>query len=141
MLVAGVAFAAMPAVAQKAEQVCPVAIESLDLGYGHQGGQSKPQLTAVLGNRTEKRVATARFRLSLLDAGGYANEYPEDLTFDRGLDVHMRRRHIWNLAPESVNIHRTGQSLVLLSVEFDDRTAWKDDGSESCVLTMDYHPR
>jgi hypothetical protein len=141
MLATGLALSAMPAAAQKSEQVCPVAIESLDLGYGHQGGQSKPQLTAMLGNRTEKRVARARFRLSVLDPSGYANPYPQDLTFDQGLDVHMRRRHIWSLEPESVNIHRTGQSLVLLSVEFDDRTAWKDDGSESCVVTVDYHAR
>ncbi len=127
--------------AVKPGQVCPIAIENLELSYRHQGGQSTPQLTAMLGNRAGKRIASARFQLSVLDPNGSPNSYPEDLIYSKGLDVDKRRNYAWSLAPESVDIHRTGEALVLLEVTFDDQSSWKDDGSESCGYGVDYHAR
>jgi hypothetical protein len=135
----GLALCATSAGALKPGQVCPIAVESLELNYRHQGGPSIPQLTAMLGNRAGKRILHARFQLSLLDGNGYPHAYPEDLIFDKGLDVDKRRNHVWPLVPESVDMHRTGESLMLLEVTFEDQTSWKDDGSESCGYGVDYH--
>lgn len=129
------------AAAQSAPQRCPIAIENLTLGYSHAGGQSKPQLQLQFGNRADRRIGTATFELWLLAEGGYPHQYPDDLVYRDGLDPHKRKNFTWDLTPEAVDIHRTGESLVLHGVEFADGTAWKDDGSESCVLTIDYHPR
>ena len=129
------------ALAQKAAQRCPIAIEHLALGYSHEGGQSKPQLQLQFGNRADRRIAAATFELSLLGEGGYPHSYPEDLVYRNGLDPHKYKNFTWDLNPEAVDIHRTGESLVLQQVEFEDGTSWKDDGSESCALTVDYHPR
>jgi len=132
---------AIQARALKPGQVCPIAIENLELSYRHQGGQSTPQLAAMLGNRAGKRIASARFQLSLLDPDGYPHSYPEELVYGKGLDVDKRRNYFWTLASESVDMHRTGEALVLLEVVFDDQSSWKDDGSESCGYGVDYHAR
>jgi hypothetical protein len=132
---------ALPSVAQSSNQVCPISIEHLELGYAHRGSVSSPELIAIFSNTTGSRIATARFELSQLGAGGYPHSYPNILTYQVGVNAHKRTRYAWDLDPEAVDIHRTGQSLLLLSVGFDDRTIWKDDGSESCVLTVDYHGR
>ena len=134
-------FCSMRAAAQKAAQVCPVSVENLELTYSHAGGRSTPQLAATLGNRTGKRIASARFRLSILNASGDPHFYPEDPVYRKRLDAGKQRHFIWTLDLESVDIHRTGEELVLLEVEFDDLTRWKDDGSESCGSAVDYHAR
>jgi len=54
------------ATAQGTAQKCPIAIESLSLGYNHAGGQSKPQLQLQFGNRADRRIGTATFELWLL---------------------------------------------------------------------------
>jgi hypothetical protein len=115
-------------------------VENLQLTYTHQGGRSMPTVTAMLGNRAGKRIVSARFRLSVLDTNGYPHSYPEDLVYQKGLDAGMQRHFAWALDPQSVDIHRAGEELVLLEVAFDDQTRWKDDGSESCGSAVDYHP-
>jgi hypothetical protein len=129
------------ALAQKKPQTCPVAIEHLELAYNHAGGQSRPQLVVRFANHADRRLASATFELSLLGAGGDAHPYPDDLVYRNGLDPHKWKFFTWDLAPESVDIHRTGETLLLREVKFDDDTEWKDDGSETCVLTLDYHAR
>lgn len=135
----GLMSGALQAWALKPGQVCPIAVENVVLSYRHQGGPSTPQLAAMLGNRAGKRIASARFELSLLNASGDPHTYPEDLVYRRGLAMDKRINYVWTLAPESVDIHRTGEALVLLEVQFDDQTSWKDDGSESCGYGVDYH--
>jgi hypothetical protein len=127
--------------AQTKGQTCPVAIEHLELSYSHAGGQSKPQLQVRFANHADRRIATATFQLSLLGEGGYPHPYPDDLIYSNGLDPHKWKFFTWDLTPEAVDIHRTGETLLLEQVKFEDDTEWKDDGSESCVLTLDYHAR
>jgi hypothetical protein len=141
MLAVCIAGCSAEGMSQKPAQRCPIAIENLALGYNHAEGQSKPQLQLQFGNRENKRIATATFQLWLLGEGGYPHPYSEDLVYRDGLDPHKRRNFTWDLNPEAVDIHRTGESLILQAVEFDDGTTWKDDGSLSCELTVDYHPR
>ena len=130
-----------PLAVHAAPQNCPATIESLSLNYSHEGGESKPKLSATFSNRAGKRIASAIFDLSLLDSTGAPHAYPHPLTFRDGLDAGKLRTSKWNLNPESVDIHRTGETLLLREVEFDDGMSWKDDGSESCSLVVDYHAR
>jgi hypothetical protein len=140
-LTLGCAAGESPLAVHAAAQVCPATIDSLALNYNHQGGQSKPQLTATFSNRAGKRIASARFELSLLDSAGYPHAYPHALTYSEGLDAGKVKTSQWALDPEFVDMHRTGEMLLLQAVEFDDATSWKDDGSESCGFGVDYHPR
>lgn len=130
-----------PLAVNAAPQHCPAKIENLVLNYNHQGGQSMPQLSATLSNRAGKRIASATFDLSLLDSSGAPHDYPQPLTYSDGLDAGRTKTKQWDLDPESVDIHRTGEVLLLREVEFEDGTSWKDDGSESCSLIVDYHGR
>jgi hypothetical protein len=130
-----------PLAIHAAPQNCPATIESLALNYNHQGGQSKPQLSATFSNRAGKRISSVTFDLSLLDSTGAPHAYPRALTYRDGLDAGKVKTSQWALDPESVDIRRTGEILLLRAVEFDDGMSWKDDGSESCALTVDYHAR
>jgi len=47
----------------------------------------------------------------------------------------------WELASESVDIHRTGETVVVKKVEFSDTAGWIDDGSETCAFKVDFHAR
>lgn len=135
------AFVAPQASAGAFEQKCPVALDHIELSYAHQGGQSKPQLRVNFGNTAGKQISTITFTLSILDSGGYPHPYPDDLVYRKGLEANEQKVFVWSLAPESVDIHRTGETVLVQEVEFSDATSWKDDGSESCELTVDFHPR
>lgn len=123
------------------ERKCPVVISRVELSYNHQGGPSKPQLKVEFGNYAEKTITSVTFSLSVLDAGGNAHPYPDDLTYRDGLETGKKKVFTWDLSPENVDIHRTGESLVVKEVGFAGATGWIDDGSESCVFTVDYHAR
>jgi hypothetical protein len=132
--------------AQKPARKCPVVIGQIELSYNHQGGQSKPELKVSFGNDSSKQVSTVIFSLSLLDSGGYPHPYPDDLTYRDGVEAGKEKVFTWELAPESVDMHRTGEAVVVLKVEFAGTSgqypaSWTDDGSESCKLTVDYHAR
>jgi hypothetical protein len=127
--------------AQNTGQKCPVVLDHIELSYNHQGGQSKPQLRVEFGNAAGKGIATVTFGLSVLDPSGYPHPYPDDIVYRDGLETGKQKIFTWSLAPESVDIHRTGETVLVQEVEFADATSWKDDGSESCVLTVDFHPR
>jgi hypothetical protein len=135
------ACGAMRAEAKSPEQKCPVVIDRVELSYNHQGGESKPQLRVEFGNFAGKQISNITFSLSVLDADGYPRPYPDDLTYREGLETGKRKVFIWDLAPETVDIHRAGETVVVKKVEFSDTTGWIDDGSESCVFTVDFHAK
>jgi len=121
------------------EQKCAVVIDQVALVYNHAGGHSIPQLSARFGNAAGKRVTKVKFTLSLLGPGGDAHPYPYDLEYADGLETGTKKFFNWDLVPEAVDIRRSGESIFVQKVEFADSTAWIDDGSESCVLKVDFH--
>ena len=127
--------------AQSSGQKCPVVLDHIALSYNHEGGQSKPQLRVKFDNAAGKRITKVTFSLSVLESSGYPQPYPEDLVYRDGLEAGKQKIFAWSLAPESIDIHHAGETVLVLEVEFADATRWKDDGSESCVLTVDFHPR
>lgn len=141
VLALSLACGMMQAKAESPERKCPVVIHSVELSYNHQDGQSKPQLRVEFGNDASKQISNVTFSLSVLDAGGNPRPYPDDFTYREGLAAGKKKIFVWNLAPEAVDIHHTGETVVLKKVEFVDTTRWIDDGSESCVFTVDFHAR
>jgi hypothetical protein len=141
VLVFCLAYCAARAEAGSPERKCPVVIDRVELSYNHQGGPSKPQLRIEFGNRAGKPITKITFSLAVLDAGGYPYPYPDDLMYRDGLEVGKRKMFAWELASESVDIHRTGETVVVKRVEFSDTAGWIDDGSESCAFKVDFHPR
>jgi hypothetical protein len=127
--------------AKPRERKCPVLIDHVELGYNHRGGESKPQLRVGFGNNAGKQISTVTFSLSVLDSGGNPHPYPDSLTYGDGLETGQKKLFAWDLAFESVDIHRAGETVVVQKVEFADATGWTDDGSESCMLTIDFHAR
>ncbi|MGP8260032.1 MAG: hypothetical protein ACLQM6_08790 [Acidobacteriaceae bacterium] len=123
------------------QRKCPVVIDSIELSYNHQGGESKPQLRVEFVNHAGKKISNVTFGLSVLDASGNARPYPDDLTYRDGLEIRKTKTFIWKLDPESVDIHRSGETVVVKKVGFIDTPDWIDDGSESCAFTVDYHAR
>ena len=67
--------------------------------------------------------------------------YPDDLTYRDGLEAGKKKVFIWDLASESVDIHRAGETVVVKKIEFIDASDWIDDGSEACVYKVDFHAR
>ncbi|MGA2674054.1 MAG: hypothetical protein ABSE99_12580 [Terracidiphilus sp.] len=131
----------MRAEAQSDAQKCPLVIDQVDLSYNHQGGQSKPQLRVRFSNDAGKQISTVTFSLSLLDSGGSPRPYPDNLKYSAGLEPTKKKVFTWDLATESVDIHRTGETVVVQEIDFADATVWKDDGSESCAFSVDFHAR
>jgi hypothetical protein len=129
------------ATAQSAAHKCPIVIDQVELSYNHQGGQSKPQLTSKFVNDTKKQVLTITFSLLVLDSSEAPRPYPDDLTYSEKLDPGQKKVFTWDLSSESIDMHRTGESLILEKVEFTDDTLWRDDGSESCADTVDFHAK
>ena len=127
--------------AKNPERKCPVAINRVELSYNHQGGESKLQLRVEFDNNAGKQISKITFSLSVLDAGGNAHPYPDDLTYQEGLESGKKKVFIWDLTPENVDIHRSGETVVVKEVRFIDTPAWIDDGSESCAFAVDYHAR
>jgi hypothetical protein len=125
--------------AQTPEPKCPVVIGHVELFYNHEGGQSRPQLKVGFGNSAGKSISTITFSLATLDSGGYPRPYPDSLRYDGGLETAQKKVFVWDLAAESVDIHRTGETVVVQKVEFADATGWTDDGSESCTFKVDFH--
>jgi hypothetical protein len=123
------------------EQKCPVVINRTELGYNHQGGQSKPYLRVEFGNTAGKQISTIVYGLSVLDPGGNPHPYPDELMYQGGLETGKKRAFTWELAREFVDIHRSGETVVVKRVEFIDTTHWIDDGSERCAFTVDFHAR
>jgi hypothetical protein len=135
------AFGMLKAEAESPDPKCPVVINRVELSYSHQGGMSKPQLTIEFDNHAGKQISKITFNLLVLDEGGNPHPYPDDLMYQDGLETGKRKVYNWDLASEAVNIHRTGETAFVEKVEFIDTTSWIDDGSESCVFTVDYHAR
>ncbi|MGA2889409.1 MAG: hypothetical protein ABSE51_15280 [Terracidiphilus sp.] len=135
------ACSAVQANAGSPERKCPVVIDHIELSYNHQGGQSKPQLRVRFENEAGKQISAVTFRLSVLDSGGYPRPYPNELTYSDGLETGKSKVFMWDLAFESVDIHRAGETVVVQRVEFADNTKWVDDDSESCMLKVDFHAK
>jgi len=135
------ACGALRAEAGGPERKCPVVIDSVELSYNHQGGPSKPQLRVEFDNHANKQISKIAFSLSVLDAGGYPHPYPGDLMYRDGLEIGKRKVFTWELASESVDIHRSGETVVVKKVEFSDTASWVDDGSETCAFKVDFHAR
>jgi hypothetical protein len=127
--------------AQNAADKCPIAIDQVELSYNHQDGQSRPQLTSKFVNETKKQVLAITFSLFVLDSSEAPRPYPDDLTYSEKLDPGQKKMFTWDLSSESIDMHRTGESLILEKVEFADNTLWRDDGSESCAYTVDFHAK
>lgn len=127
--------------ANPAEHKCPIVIDHVELGYNHQGGESKPQLRVGFGNNAGKQISAVTFSLSVLDSGGNPQPYPDNLTYGDGLENGKKKIFAWDLVFESVEVHPAGETVVVQKVEFADATIWTDDGSESCVLTVDFHAK
>jgi hypothetical protein len=131
----------MRAEAGDPQRKCPVVIDSVELSYNHHGGKSKPQLRIAFVNHAGKKISNVTFGLYVLDANGYALPYPDDLTYRDGMETRKTKTFIWDLDPESVDIHRTGETVVVRKVGFISTPDWIDDGSESCAFAVDYHAR
>jgi hypothetical protein len=148
LLVLG-AFACCGALAQSsvaspetAPSKCPIGFEHLDLRYNHAGGQSEPQMRLAFRNRTSKTITRFVFALSILDSDGNPVPYASQFEYRREFPPFgPQRSHIWNLEPAAVDMHRSGESVILLEAEFADGKTWKDDGSQSCTLAFDYHAK
>ncbi|MDR3750839.1 MAG: hypothetical protein P4K94_05065 [Terracidiphilus sp.] len=123
------------------ESKCPVVIDHVELSYSHQGEPSKPQLRVGFRNNAGKQISAVTFGLSILDSGGYPRSYPDSLTYGEGLEAGQKKLFVWDLASESVDIHRAGETVVVQKIEYADATGWTDDGSESCMLKIDFHAR
>jgi hypothetical protein len=126
---------------QSPEAKCPVVIDQLMLSYNHEGGRSVPQLKVWFENQAGKQVSTVTFSLSVLDSGGYRRPYPHSLKSHASLDSGKKKESAWELTAESVDIHGTGETVAVTKIEFADASTWTDDGSESCALTVDFHPK
>lgn len=121
---------------------CPIALNRLDLRYNHAGGQSVPQLKLAFANQTDKIVSNMTFSLSILDSEGNPHPYSENLTYHRDIPPgNQQRSHTWTLDSASVDMHHTGESMTLLDVQYSDNSSWKDDGSQACSLTVDFHAK
>ena len=132
---------ATAAAAQAGAPKCPVSIDRMELSYSHQGAPSTPQLRMHFINHSAKRVAAVTFTLLLLDSAGYSHPYGDDLSFTAGLEAAADQTFSWALAPDRIDIHRTGETVFVQKVEFDAGGAWVDDGSQACADTVDFHPR
>jgi hypothetical protein len=135
------ASGAMRVAAEIPEHKCPVVIDQVELNYNHAVGRSVPQLRMRFGNEASERISTVTFSLSLLDSGGYPHSYPNDLKYSEGLETGKKKVFTWDLSLDSVDIHRAGEKVIVQKVEFADTQTWTDDGSESCVFTVDFHAR
>ena len=111
------------------------------MAYSHEGTPSVPRLQVRFTNATTSSIVHITFQLALLDANGYQHDYPDDLTFRNELEPGKRKNSIWTLHPESVDIHRAGQVVVVKQIDFLGGSSWSDDGSESCKFSVDFHAR
>jgi len=141
LLVFLISVSGMRIEAQRKAQVCPIIVEQMILTFNHHGGQSSPELQLRFGNATQLQIAAVTFSLSLLDSGGYPRPYPESLSYSDGLEAGKKQSFTWSLASESVDMKRTGETIVVERVDFENQKAWKDDGSQSCAFSVDFHPR
>jgi hypothetical protein len=133
--------AGVQAEAQKTEQKCPVVIGQVELSYNHAGGRSVPQLKVMFDNKTIKRISTVTFSLTLLGSGGESRAYPDNLEYSDGLEGRKSKVFTWDLASDSVDIHRAGQTVIVQRIMFADERKWDDDGSESCAFTVDFRAK
>ena len=125
-----------------ADSKCPISLNRLDLRYNHAGGESVPQVKLAFVNRTDKTIGAMTFSLSILDSEGNPHPYFQNLTYRRDVPPGPQQRsHTWTLDTSNVDMHHTGENMTLLEVDFGDGSSWKDDGSESCTLLVDFHPK
>jgi hypothetical protein len=125
-----------------ASSKCPVGFDHIELPYNHAGGQSVPELRLTFSNRTDKTIAGFVFSLSILDSDGNPVPYTSQFNYRREFPAgEPQRARVWRLDPASVDIHRSGESVTLLETTFADGTTWKDDGSQACTLSFDYHAK
>ena len=116
-------------------------IDQVNLAYSHEGNPSVPRLQVRFTNASQRKIEKTIFQLSLLNTAGYPNEYPDDLTSQFDLDPGKRKVSNWTLDRQYVDIHRSGEILLLKKVEFGEGLPWLDDGSESCKFVVDFHAR
>lgn len=135
------AWGVVQGAAQSPEAKCPVMLDHVALAYNHEGGRSVPQLKVWFENHAGKQISTVIFSLSVLDSGGYPRPYPHNLKSHASLDSGKKKESTWELTAESVDIHGTGETVAVTKIEFADASTWTDDGSESCALTVDFHPQ
>ncbi|MGD0098488.1 MAG: hypothetical protein ABSB60_18550 [Terracidiphilus sp.] len=141
VVVLSLACGATQAEEKSSQHKCPIAIKSVKLSYNHQGGESKPQLGMEFESYSDKRISNIVFTLLILDAFGNAHPYPDDLTYPQDLEPGKKAAFVWDLESAAVDIHRTGETLVVKKVGFIDATSWNDGGLGVCGYTVDYHAR
>jgi hypothetical protein len=121
---------------------CPIRFDRINLRYNHAGGQSVPQLNLDFTNRTANPIANIVLRLSILDTDGNPRPYPDDLTYSKEpIPGKEHKTYTWDLNTSSVDMHHTGESVTLQSLQYADGTDWKDDGSLSCSISVDFHAK
>jgi hypothetical protein len=127
--------------AQNGHRACPVVINQVNLTYSHEGNPSVPRLEIRFTNAGPQPIARVVFQLALLDGSGYSHEYPDDLTSNAELEPRKEKVSNWTLQPQSIDIHRAGETVVVKKVSFAEGNPWSDDGSESCKFVVDFHAR
>ncbi len=136
-----IALALAPQTFWGANPNCPVHLHQISIQYNHQGGTSRPQLSILYEDQSQLSVAQIHFSLAILDANGSPHPYGDNFLSKGVVSVGKPKLEFWDLVPELVDIHRTGEIVVVQQVRFSDGSVWKDKGEETCSLTVDYHGR
>jgi hypothetical protein len=131
----------VPALAQSGKQSCPVSYSRLQMPLRHRGGMSTPMVQLSFTNETKMKIVRAKFGLIILNEDGSLNSYDKALTFSAGADPGKVVDAEWALDMSKVDIQHMGETVYLESVQFEDGTAWKDDGNQRCKQEVYFGPK
>jgi hypothetical protein len=88
-------------------------------------------------NQTEKRVIAVKVGFDGFDAALDKHEFPETYASAVNLKPEREAKPIWSVedATFAVNI-ASGVRVYLLKLLFADGSTWRDDGTQSCSLSI-----
>jgi hypothetical protein len=127
--------------AQSSARPCPVSYSRLEMPLRHRGGLSTPMVELSFTNESKKKIDRAKFGLIVIEPDGTQEAYDKALTFSAGADPGKAVSAEWALQMDKINIEHLGETVYLMSAEFDDNTTWKDDGNQRCRQEVYFGPK
>ena len=113
---------------------CPVTLTGLYFGTPRKSGAD---VSVHFVNQTDKVVIALKFGLVGFDATWDTNSFPDQYAIPVRLKPHHVAKPIFRVVMPDFGIDTSGGAEVYVTkLVFRDGSAWKDDGTRSCSLTI-----
>jgi hypothetical protein len=113
---------------------CPVTLTGV---YANPPGRSGALVSVHFVNQTDKRLIAVKVAIAGYDAAWDKHDFPEEYSVAVNLKPQKEAGPVWRIQKDQFALDTAGGAIVSLEkLVFSDGSTWRDDGTESCSLSI-----